>query len=74
MARDSDPRSDTFITAADCGSFSKAAEVLYIPPAAVILERLCAMPCAAIFGRTVCRYKLEGAPAYMQAYEMGKAV
>ena len=68
------PQLDTFITAADCGSFSKAAEALYITPTAVILERLCAMPCAVIFGRTVCRYKLEGAPAYMQACEMGKAV
>lgn len=68
------PQLDTFITVADCGSFSKAAEALYITPTAVILERLCAMPCAEIFGRTVCRYKLEGAPAYMQAYEMGKAV
>lgn len=35
------PQLDTFITVADCGSFSKAAESLYITPTAVILERLC---------------------------------
>lgn len=32
------PQLDTFITVADCGSFSKAAETLYITPTAVIKQ------------------------------------